>query len=125
MAAYSLAVGVASVVLALVGFGKLAKGVPKPVRTGFKWGCALGVFLSAAPNGIFAKGSKELKTLALQSATPAQVAEYKSLAPGAVSVTNLLFAATIPHKWGLASTIIFVSGTAFVMQAKNFHQRHL
>jgi MFS superfamily sulfate permease-like transporter len=36
VAAYSLYVGIASILLAAVGFGKLAQGVPKPVRTGFK-----------------------------------------------------------------------------------------
>ena len=36
VAAYSLWVGLASIVLAIVGFGKLASLVPKNVRTGFK-----------------------------------------------------------------------------------------
>ena len=36
VAAYSLYVGLASILLAVVGFGKLAQSVPKPVRTGFK-----------------------------------------------------------------------------------------
>jgi len=36
VAAYSFWVGLASVVLALVGFGKLAGLTPKPVRAGFK-----------------------------------------------------------------------------------------
>lgn len=120
VAAYSLYVGLASVILAAVGFGKLAKGVPKPVRTGFKWGCAVGVLLSALPNGIFAQGSGELKALAMRASFPAKVAEYKSIVPGASSVTNLLYAITIPGEWGLASTTLFVLGTAFVMEAKKF-----
>lgn len=36
VAAYSLYIGIASVLLALVGFGKLAQKVPKTVRSGFK-----------------------------------------------------------------------------------------
>lgn len=36
VAAYSLYVGLASVLLAVVGFGKLAQRVPKTVRSGFK-----------------------------------------------------------------------------------------
>jgi hypothetical protein len=36
VAAYSLYIGLASVLLALVGFGKLAQKVPKTVRSGFK-----------------------------------------------------------------------------------------
>lgn len=34
VAAYSMWVGLASCFLAVIGFGKLAQGVPKPVRTG-------------------------------------------------------------------------------------------
>lgn len=36
VAAYSLYIGLASIFLAVMGFGKLAQGVPKPVRMGFK-----------------------------------------------------------------------------------------
>lgn len=39
VAAYSLSIGIASAVLGVVGFGKLAQSVPTPVRSGFKWGC--------------------------------------------------------------------------------------
>ena len=42
VAAYSLYIGLASILLGVVGFGKLAQLVPKNVRSGFKWGCALG-----------------------------------------------------------------------------------
>jgi MFS superfamily sulfate permease-like transporter len=125
VAAYSLAVGIASCALAVVGFGKLAQSVPKPVRTGFKWGCSVGVLLSALPNGIFAMGGQELKQLALQSTWATQVADYKAVAPGAVSVANTLYALTIPFQWGVASTIIFVLGTAFVMQANTFMPKFL
>ena len=38
VSAYSLYVGIASVVMALVGFGKLAQNVPGAVKTGFKQG---------------------------------------------------------------------------------------
>lgn len=36
VSAYSLYVGIASIVMALVGFGKLASSVPTAVKTGFK-----------------------------------------------------------------------------------------
>ena len=36
VAAYSLYIGIASIVMALVGFGKLAKLVPTSVKNGFK-----------------------------------------------------------------------------------------
>jgi hypothetical protein len=56
---------------------------------------------------------------------PAKVAEFKSIAPGAVSVTNLLYAMTVPLHWGLAAIVIFVLGTTFVMQSKNFLPKFL
>ena len=67
VAAYSLCIGLASVFLALIGFGRLAKPVPISVRTGFKWGCSVGVLVAAVPNGFFLKGSKELKSLVAAS----------------------------------------------------------
>lgn len=36
VSAYSLYIGVASIVMALVGFGKMASKVPKAVTSGFK-----------------------------------------------------------------------------------------
>lgn len=36
VSAYSLYIGVASIVMALIGFGKLAQKVPNAVKTGFK-----------------------------------------------------------------------------------------
>ena len=120
VAAYSLYVGVASIFLAVAGFGKLAKQVPQPVRTGFKWGCSVGVLLSAFPNGLFLRGSKELKQLALSSEIVAKVTEYKSSFPGAVAVSNLFYSIAHPWEWNLEATILFVLGTAFIMKAKSF-----
>lgn len=120
VASYSLTVGIASVGLALAGFGKLSKGVPSPVRTGFKWGCSVGVLLSAFPNGLFLNGSGELKRRALDMALVAKVTEFKAILPGAVAVSNLVYAITHPWEWGLESAILFFFGTAFIMQAKSF-----
>ena len=57
VAQYSLCVGLASVLLVAVGFPRFAQRVPKPVQTGFKWGCSVGVLLSALPNGLFSGGA--------------------------------------------------------------------
>jgi len=119
VAAYSLSIGVASALLALAGFGKLAAAVPKPVRTGFKWGCAVGVLVSALPNGLLHKGSSELKQRASQSDfLNTFVAPWKSIFPGFGNVSNVLYALTQPWIWSLAPTIMFVAGTAFVMEGK-------
>eukprot|EP00934_Nitzschia_sp_Nitz4_P008907 Nitzschia sp. Nitz4//scaffold5_size260463//170435//171934//NITZ4_000998-RA/size260463-augustus-gene-0.103-mRNA-1//-1//CDS//3329555388//8897//frame0 len=119
VAAYSLWIGIASVVLALVGFGKLAEQVPKPVRSGFKWGCSVGVLVSALPNGLFAKGGKEVK--ALVAASPLWGGFVQTLkanvpaATGAVNVTNVVFALTNPQAWAVDAAVLFVVGTYFVM----------
>lgn len=114
---YSMYVGLASAFLAVVGFGKLAKSVPKPVRTGFKWGCAVGVLVSAFPNGVMQGGGSELKKLAIQQsilnewATP-----LKAYCPGIVNAANFLFAVSSPWIWAIQPTILFALGTAFVMR---------
>ena len=123
VAAYSLWVGVASCVLAIVGFGKLAQGVPKPVRTGFKWGCAIGVLVSALPNGILNKGSSQLKAMVANAhAWNAVVVELKSRIPaatGAVNVTNIFYLLSHPWEWSVIPTALFILGTWFVMNGKH------
>jgi len=122
VAAYSLYCGLASLFLAVVGFGKLASYVPKPVRTGFKWGCAVGVLVSALPNGLFDKGSKQVK--ALVASSPAwndivvQLKEKVPQATGAVNVTGFIYSLVHPWEWSVVPTIMFVAGTWFVMNGK-------
>jgi MFS superfamily sulfate permease-like transporter len=129
VAAYSLWVGLASVILAVLGFGKLAQGVPKPVRTGFKWGCSYGVLVSALPNGLFAKGGNELKALVADSESWGFVIkELKTQVPaatGAVNVTHFFFSLSHPWEWSVAPTIIFFIGTWFVMNGKQLLPKFL
>jgi MFS superfamily sulfate permease-like transporter len=121
VAAYSMAVGIASMVLAGAGFGKLASAVPKPVRFGFKWGCATAVLVSAVPNGFFTGGSKELKQVVGESKFLSNhISPWKSTFPGFVNVSNFLYALLSPLAWGLAPTLLFVFGTLFVMEGKKY-----
>lgn len=120
VAAYSLYVGIASIVLAILGFGNLAKRVPECVRGGFKWGCSLGVLISALPNGLFDKGSKQLKELIGASDGWGQtfVSTLKETAPqatGAVNVAGFVYSLTHPWEWSVEPAILFVIGTWFVM----------
>ncbi|GAX22581.1 hypothetical protein FisN_14Hh211 [Fistulifera solaris] len=122
VATYSLCIGIASVFLALAGFGKLAQLVPVCVRRGFKWGCAIGVLVAAIPNGFFLKGGSDLKQLVASSdfirdniAKPLQ-----GNLPGAISVAHCLYALTHPWEWGLAPAAMFVFGTAFVMKGPTY-----
>jgi MFS superfamily sulfate permease-like transporter len=121
VAAYSLYIGIASIVLALVGFGKVAKSVPKPVRFGFKWGCSLGVLVSAVPNGFFVH-AKVLKQLVIDSLWYDLVAPY---GPAAINVTNFLYALSHPWAWSLEPTILFVGGTLFVIEGKKYLPKFL
>jgi len=117
---YSMYIGLASVVLAVIGFGSLAKSIPKPVRAGFKWGCAVGVLVSALPNGLMQGGASQLKQVATQqSLLNAWVRPYKAWCPGIVNAANVVFALSSPWIWSLAPTLLFVMGTAFVMRGKN------
>ena len=123
VAAYSLYVGLASVVLAVVGFGSLAQRVPKPVQTGFKWGCAVGVLVSAVPTGIFARGSQELKALVGSSMVGDYVRQMKESFPsatGAVSVSNFVYGVSNPQTWHFVPSVLFFACTVFVMQGKNY-----
>jgi len=124
VAAYSLYVGIASAFLAVVGFGKLAAYVPKCVATGFKWGCALGVLVSALPNGLFDSGSKQVKSLVgADDIFGGFVTAIKSSFPqatGAVNVAGFVYALTHPTQWSIVPTIMFLIGTWFVMNGKNF-----
>jgi SulP family sulfate permease len=129
VAAYSMWVGLASIILAVVGFGKLAQGCPKPVRSGFKWGCAVGVLVSALPNGLFAKGATELKGLVATSELWGNVVkQLKTQVPaatGAVNVTHFFYSLSHPWEWALAPTILFVIGTWFVMNGKKLLPKFL
>lgn len=124
VAAYSVWVGIASIFLAIVGFGKLAKLVPKNVRTGFKWGCAVGVVGSAIPNGLLANGSSELKKhVANCNIVGSLITFFKTNLPaatGAVSVTNLLYAISHPSIWGPIPAALFLVSTYFVMKGPNY-----
>lgn len=129
VAAYSMYVGIASLFLAVVGFGRLASYVPKSVRTGFKWGCALGVLVSALPNGLFNSGSKEVKSLVAADGVFGEfVSMLKSQVPqatGAVNVTGFIYSLTHPLQWAIVPTIMFVLGTWFVMKGKTFLPKFL
>jgi MFS superfamily sulfate permease-like transporter len=125
VAAYSLSVGLASLVLAGLRFGRLARTVPKPVRFGFKWGCAIGVLVSALPNGLFYHGSSDLSKLTAQSdvLTSPWFAPLTRMmttyCPGLRNVVNMVYALLQPWLWSAVPTVLFVLGTAFfVLEGK-------
>ena len=118
VAAYSLYIGVASIAMAVLGFGVLAQKVPGAVKTGFKvsrpsmsrrppcvsnmyrlkphyqlmlnaqWGCELGVLSSALPNGLYAYGST-LKKMTANSAIGEVVVSVKNTVPSATGISGV------------------------------------
>eukprot|EP00590_Aulacoseira_subarctica_P001412 CAMPEP_0172415726 /NCGR_PEP_ID=MMETSP1064-20121228/2142_1 /TAXON_ID=202472 /ORGANISM="Aulacoseira subarctica , Strain CCAP 1002/5" /LENGTH=466 /DNA_ID=CAMNT_0013152893 /DNA_START=29 /DNA_END=1429 /DNA_ORIENTATION=- len=124
VAAYSFWVGLASIFLALVGFGKLAGLTPKPVSAGFKWGCALGVVVAALPNGILLMGSSTMKKIVSSEPALSSFLEFLkgklSMCTGAVEVTKVFWAATHPQYWAVAPTLVFLVGTIWVMNGKSY-----
>jgi len=122
VSAYSLYIGVASIVMALVGFGKLAQKAPTAVKTGFKWGCELGVLSSALPNGLYAFGST-LKSKAAASAFGEVVKSVKGVVPSATGISgvcNILYAVSHPQSWDVVAALIFITCTLFVMKGKSY-----
>ena len=120
VAAYSFWIGIASLVLAVVGFGRVAQLVPKVVRQGFKWGCATGVLLAALPNGLLAGGSRELKQLVAATTTISNLAAYKTIVPGFVSASQVLWALTHPAVWNVTTATLFIIGTFIVRDGKTY-----
>lgn len=123
VAAYSIYIGLASIALAFVGFGTLAQQVPKPVRTGFKWGCSVGVFIAAVPNGLFAKGSRDLNSYVAASFISSYIKLIKgnfAAATGAVNVATFLFGLMNPQLWSMSTAILFFVGTVFVTRGSSF-----
>ena len=83
---------------------------------------------SALPNGLFAKGSSELKQHVANSFAAGFVTWCKTNIPaatGAVSVTNVLYAMMSPVVWSVIPALIFVVCTTFVMQAPKFLPKSL
>jgi len=127
VAAYSLVVGLTSLLLALAGVGGIAQNlVPKPVQAGFKWGCAANVIVSAFPTGVLINGSSTLKGLA-QSAGILRstisiikgIPVVGAMANGAVNVFKVLYTIVSPFEWYPLSAAIFFGSTYFVMNSKS------
>ena len=53
---YSLLIAAASILLAVLRLGSVAKKIPKPVMSGFKWGAAI-VILAAQVSDMHGYGS--------------------------------------------------------------------
>lgn len=123
VSAYSLYVGMASMMLALVGFGKFIELVPQSLRVGFKWGSSVGVLCAAIPNGLLVRGASTLKSIVTESETMSgylsALKENFPAAIGATSVSKIFFVLTQPQLWALVPSVLFLACTIFVMRGKS------
>lgn len=124
VSAYSLYVGLASVLLVLVGFGTLAQSVPRTVRAGFKWGCALGVLNSALPNALLGRGKSTMTVLVNESKGLSDLLTVLSakipVAAGLTTLAKIAYLLTHPHLWTPLPAGLFVICTLFVMHGKAY-----
>jgi MFS superfamily sulfate permease-like transporter len=124
VSAYSLWVGVASILLAVAGFGGLARSVPAAVRTGFKWGCEVGVLASALPGGLYHHGLTSAIRGSISGShlgrAAARVTSAFPDATGVVGVTNVAYALSHPWSWDADAVFVFANCVAFVMLARGW-----
>jgi len=129
VSAYSLYVGISSIALALMGLGKLASKVPKTVRSGFKWGCALGVLNAALPNALLAFGSSDVKNLVTStdvlSNTIDSIKVNLPSATGATTLTKIIYILTHPYVWDTIPATLFFVCTLFLMYGKSYLPKFL
>mmetsp|Transcript_57334 Transcript_57334/g.68522 ORF Transcript_57334/g.68522 Transcript_57334/m.68522 type:complete len:468 (+) Transcript_57334:154-1557(+) len=127
VAAYSICVGVASFLLAMGGFGSLVRRVPKPLRSGFKWGSAVGVLLAALPNALLQKGASTLKSIILQNESLrtylTSSATVLPAAGGSRTLSKALYVLTRPDLWSAIPCLLFLTCTLFVSRGKDILPR--
>ncbi len=120
---YSLMVGAASVAMALFRLGAVAKAIPKPVMSGFKWGAACVILFSQAPDCVLGEKKEEMKTVMasivgshVQKLLDATETAFPVPLSGANGFGNLVSLFTNPQLWkpvttGIAAfTIWFIRG---------------
>eukprot|EP00439_Symbiodinium_sp_Y106_P042131 s1835_g5.t1 len=105
---YSVMVGVASVVLAMLGAAQLVKHIPGPVKAGWKLGFALCAFGAQAPSAAFAHAAtlKRVCTLPHLHGAPLQ--------GGAATMYRLGWTLTHPHYWD-AEAVLFSAMTLLIV----------
>ncbi|CAE7843490.1 unnamed protein product [Symbiodinium sp. KB8] len=105
---YSVMVGVASVVLAMLGAAQLVKHIPGPVKAGWKLGFALCAFGAQAPSAAFAHAAtlKRICTLPHLHGSPLQ--------GGAATMYRLGWTLTHPHYWD-AEAVLFSVMTLLIV----------
>mmetsp|Transcript_51563 Transcript_51563/g.116216 ORF Transcript_51563/g.116216 Transcript_51563/m.116216 type:complete len:453 (-) Transcript_51563:30-1388(-) len=95
LGAFSILVGVCSIVLSLAGATRLARRIPDPVKTGWKYGFAFTVVCSQTAGAIFSRGAWAVKK---QCVLPLGL-NGKPLSGGSASLYRLGWMVLHPFLW--------------------------
>ncbi|KAL3823507.1 hypothetical protein ACHAXA_010829 [Cyclostephanos tholiformis] len=125
VSAYSLCVGVSSLLLAMIGLGNAARGVPESIRVGFKWGCEVGILTSAFPHGLYYFGYDRsfLENDVPRSYFGLLATNVRAMIPSATGISgisNVLCALTHPWTWDVDATVVFVNCIIFIMISRKY-----
>lgn len=110
LSTYAIMVGIASLLFAVVGAGKLAAYIPSPVKIGWKTGLAVTTTASQLSAAVYASGSKEVKRLCHVPALRLPGCDARELPGGAASMYRLGWILVHPWTWSLV-TLIFAAAT--------------
>lgn len=114
---YALLVAAASMLLALLRVGSLAKKIPKSVMSGFKWGAAINILASQVPTCVFLAGKRGMATLLAESG--ARLPAFPGVLTGAVGMSRLAWIFAHPLCWDRFA-VAFSAGTmVFVVFGKH------
>jgi len=115
---YALVIGVVSLVMAALQLGSLAKKIPKPVMSGFKWGAAFIILASQSPGCVFNHGKNVLPQLMKQTPMWLTVSNsLPSLFSGVKNVMKLAWIWTHPQFWTPMTALFGLSTVFFILNA--------
>jgi len=115
LSTFAVMVGIASLLLAVLGAGKLAAYIPSPVKIGWKTGLAVTTTASQFVAAVYATGSKEAKRLCRVP---------QMLPGGAASMYRLGWILSHPWTWSFL-TVLFAVATYWQVRHGNKIMRKL
>mmetsp|Transcript_106916 Transcript_106916/g.238590 ORF Transcript_106916/g.238590 Transcript_106916/m.238590 type:complete len:466 (+) Transcript_106916:98-1495(+) len=122
LGAYSMLVGIASLVLAVSGAAGLASYIPGPVKAGWKFGFAFTVVCAQAAAAVFAAGPSEVKR---RCTLPSLYPSGPPISGGAANLYRLGWVFMHPHLWDPAVVALAALTLAVVFRGKETLQRVL
>lgn len=116
LGAYAMVVGLASLILAVTGAGKLASYIPPPVKNGWKLGFAITVVAAQMAGAVFNTGGSAVKKM---------VDVPSSLTGGAAAMYRLGWTLSHPYMWDVAPTALAFLTLFIVIKCKTIIKKVL